>query len=919
MEALASVDLVRNVEIFARLTERQLEAIVRAGRLTAMRGGARLLKAGVAPTELSIVLTGHVRVVDERGDSSAPFDVLGPGAHFGETLLDATPAPFSIYAQTDGDLLVLGRRELDRLAVDWPDVEPTLLDHLMRRHRVEDALPDDAEVVRTFGSAVPVDSGVVGTARSAIAGERQPSSGPSHQSAAFDADGHIEWRRRAFVPTRRRFRKGSLFVRQIRPSDSGPACLASVCRYYGHRVTLNALREASDSVRADARLAGLRRAADSLGFETLAATVTWRELSANGCPTVVKLSPYRWVTILSVTGDSVAIVDPDLGPRALPQTEFIAQWTGEALFLRPTPAFAELSDPPPTFARLLPYLRPLQAVVVELTIAALVIEALSLALPIFARFAIDDVIARRDERWLLPAVEIMAAVLALSLVTSVSRRSLLQFVSQQIDSHLGGDFFAHLLALPVKFFERRTVGDTASRLDETRKLTDFLTGYGAAFVFDMATATLSLGLLIYYSFPLAMVALGCVAVEVLNLAIITPYLDRGVRELVQNARESEGLLIESLAGLKTIKILAIEHYTRWSLESRLIRQINTSLRLLRYGAAATVASELLSTGSTLAVLFYGAVLVSRGRLSVGELVAAGILTRSITAPFAMLAAVWHRLQDARHSVEQVNDVFDTATEAGREPGADQTVLHRLNGHVRLDRVSFHYEAGGADVLHDVSFEAYAGQRVAIVGPSGSGKSTLIKLLLGFYRPTSGRVTIDGFDLADVWLPSLRRQLGVVLQDSRLFHTTIRANISLALPGASLQDVTTVARMVNAHQWIGRLPRGYETVLEEDGLNLSGGQRQQLSLARALIQSRRLLILDEATSNLDSESERLCHQNINLRFKDSTIITITQRLQTIRHADLIIVMDRGTVVEQGDHDQLMARQGLYARLFIQQSA
>ena len=709
-----------------------------------------------------------------------------------------------------------------------------------------------------------------------------------------------------------------MLVRQVRPSDSGPACLASVCRHYGRKVALNALREVSDSVRADARLAGLRRAADSIGFETLAASVAWRELASNRLPAVVQLSGRRWVTVLNTSDDAIELLDPDLGTRTMSQADFLSQWTGEALFLRPTPAFAELADPPPAFARLLPYLKPLRAVVVELTIASLVIQVLSLALPIFARFAIDDVVARRDEQWLTPAIEVMAAVLALSLITSVCRRSLLQFVSQQIDASLGGNFLSHLVALPVKFFERRTVGDVASRLDETRKLTDFLTGRGAAFAFDMVTAVLAIGLLFYYSVPLSLVAIGCVVVEVAHLMVITPYLDRGLREQVQSGRESEGLLIESFAGLKTIKILAIEHFTRWAVEHRLVRQINTSLRLLRYRTVTTIASELLTNGSTLVVLFYGTVLVARGRLSVGELVAAGILTRIITAPFATLASVWHQLQDARHSVEQINDVLDTPAEARPEPGAEQVVLHRLNGHVRLEHVSFHYDAGGSDVLHDVNLEAYAGQRVAIVGPSGSGKSTLIKLLLGFYQPTTGRVSIDGFDLTEVWLPSLRRQLGVVLQESRLFHTTIRANISLALPAATLHDVTNAARMVNAHQWIGRLPRGYETVLDEDGINLSGGQRQQLALARALIQSRRLLILDESTASLDSESERLCHQNINLRFKDSTIITITQRLQTIRHADLIVVMDRGTVVEQGDHDQLMARQGLYSQLFVQQS-
>jgi ABC-type bacteriocin/lantibiotic exporter with double-glycine peptidase domain len=836
-------------------------------------------------------------VVDERGDVGTPFDVLGPGAHFGETLLDGAPAPFSIHAQSDVELLTLGRREFDRLAVDWPDIEPTLLEHIARRHRPE----IDEDVVHVGDGLQAV---LLSASDSEPTGDNRLSG--ARETAAFDAEGRIEWRRREFVPRHRRWRR-SVLVCQVRPSDSGPACLAAVCRHYRRKVTLNALREASDSVRADARLAGLRRAADSIGFETLAASVTWRELAINRLPSVVQLSGRRWVTILNTSGDSLELLDPDLGPRTMSQADFLSQWTGEALFLRPTPAFAELSDPAPAFARLLPYLKPLRAVVAELTIASLVIQVLSLALPIFARFAIDDVVARRDGQWLTPAIEVMAAVLALSLITSVCRRSLLQFVSQQIDASLGGNFLSHLVALPVKFFERRTVGDVASRLDETRKLTDFLTGRGATFAFDMVTAVLAIGLLFYYSVALSLIAIGCVVVEVAHLMIITPYLDRGVREQVQSGRESEGLLIESFAGLKTIKILAIEHFTRWAVEHRLVRQINTSLRMLRYRTVTTIASELLTTGSTLVVLFYGTVLVVRGRLSVGELVAAGILTRIITAPFATLAAVWHRLQDARHSVEQINDVLDTPAETGPEPGAEQVVLHRLNGHVRLD------------VLHDVNLEAYAGQRVAIVGPSGSGKSTLIKLLLGFYQPTAGRVSIDGFDLTDVWLPSLRRQLGVVLQESRLFHTTIRANISLALPAATLHDVTNAARMVNAHQWIGRLPRGYETVLDEDGINLSGGQRQQLALARALIQSRRLLILDESTANLDSESERLCHQNINLRFKDSTIITITQRLQTIRHADLIVVMDRGTVVEQGDHDQLMARQGLYARLFMQQNA
>ncbi len=903
MDTLASIDLVRHVPLFSTLAERHLEAIVERCRLTSTVAGTRLLKAGDCPDELSIVLEGQVRVVDDRDEDGRPLDILGRGAHFGETTLDGTPAPFSVVSQTECDLLTLTRHELEQLAAQSPEVEAALHDHLTRRFRF-----DVTEEPAGTGAEHAQAPWVAPAPRTAEATDGPP----------VDGEGRIEWQRRALVPRRRWFGRRPRLVRQIQPSDSGPACLASVCHYYGRGVSLNTLREACDAIRSHAHLSGLRRAAELRGFETLATPATWRELTVNRMPAIVRMTGHHWVAVYRATADRVVIVDPAVGRRVLTSSEFIAQWSGETLFLTPTSIFADIIDTKPTFSRFLPYLRPLRPVIGELLLASVVIQMLSLALPVFARFAVDEVIGRRDERWLVPAVETMAALIVLWLATSVSRRYLTQFVSQRVDAELSADFYQHLLGLPVRFFERRTVGDVVSRFDEAGKLTEFLTGTGAGFLIDMATAVLAVALMAYYSVTLTLLALAFVVVEVAHLIFITSYVDRGLRRLSQDSRESEGLLIESLAGLRTIKILAIEHYTRWSLESRLVRLVNTSLKALRYNTIAAAASQLLSACSTLAVLFYAAVLVLRGAMTVGELVAVGVLARSVIAPFATLALVWHRLQDAWHSVEQTNDVFETPTEYEREPGADQIVLHRLNGHVRFEGVSFRYDEGGSEVLREVSFEGYAGQRIAIVGPSGSGKSTVIKLLLGFYRPTTGRISVDGFDLADIWLPSLRRQFGVMLQEPRLFHTTIRANISLALPSASMHEVTTAAQMANAHAWISRLPLGYETVLEENGANLSGGQRQQVAIIRALLHSRRLLVFDEATSNLDSESERLCHQNVNLRFKDSTIITITQRLHTVRHADLIVVMDGGMVVEQGDHEQLISRQGLYSRLYMQQN-
>jgi ABC-type bacteriocin/lantibiotic exporter with double-glycine peptidase domain len=299
-------------------------------------------------------------------------------------------------------------------------------------------------------------------------------------------------------------------------------------------------------------------------------------------------------------------------------------------------------------------------------------------------------------------------------------------------------------------------------------------------------------------------------------------------------------------------------------------------------------------------------------------VAFGLLTRGLTTPFATLAAVWDRLQDMVNSVEQVNDIIDTPPESAETPAGDEVVLHRLQGHVRFDSVSFRYEEDGPDTLQGVTFECYPGQHVAIVGPSGSGKSTLVKLLLGFYRATDGRVSVDGFNIDDVWLPSLRRQVGVVLQEAYLFRGAIRANITQGSPAVPLADVVAATRLVNAHDFISKLPQGYESPIEENGANLSGGQRQQVAIARALVQRRPMLIFDEATSNLDNESERYLHRNLDAQFKDSTVITITQRLHAIRHSDLIVVMDRGIAVEQGDHPQLMARQGLYYRMYMEQN-
>jgi len=316
-------------------------------------------------------------------------------------------------------------------------------------------------------------------------------------------------------------------------------------------------------------------------------------------------------------------------------------------------------------------------------------------------------------------------------------------------------------------------------------------------------------------------------------------------------------------------------------------------------------------------LFYGATLVLQGQLTIGGLVAFTILIHGALQPITKVVGAWDQLQETLNAVERLNDVYETDPEAPDEPGEELVVLESLNGHVRFEDVTFRYDPEGRNVLQNIDLEILTGQRVAFVGRSGSGKSTLVKLLLGFYRPTTGRILVDGFDLSGVWLPSLRRQVGVVPQTSFLFHGTIRDNIAQARPDASAADVQWAATMAHAHEFIARLPNGYQTVLDEQGANLSGGQRQRVAIARAILQQPRLVLLDEATSALDNESERRVIQNFDVAFPGRTVLMIAHRLSTVRHADLIVVLDRGTIIEQGTHDELIARQGLYYFISTQQ--
>jgi subfamily B ATP-binding cassette protein HlyB/CyaB len=488
--------------------------------------------------------------------------------------------------------------------------------------------------------------------------------------------------------------------------------------------------------------------------------------------------------------------------------------------------------------------------------------------------------------------------------------------TNRIDVELGARLFRHLMALPIAYFQARRVGDSVARVRELENIRQFLTSSALTLVIDLLFTFVFLAVMFYYSASLTFIVLASFPFYIGISAGAAPLFRRRLDEKFNRGAENQAFLVESVTGIETLKAMAVEPQMQRRWEEQLAAYVTASFRVLSLNNTASQAVQTVNKLVIAATLYVGAKLVIGGEMTVGELVAFNMLAARVSMPVLRLAQLWQDFHQARLSVDRLGDILNTIPEPSFSPG--RAALPAIRGQIEFDHVSFRYRIDGPEVLHDVSFSVKSGQVVGVVGSSGSGKSTIAKLIQRLYVPESGRVLIDGVDLAMVDLAWLRRQTGVVLQENVLFNSSIRENIALADPAISMERIIAAAELAGAHDFILELPEGYDTVVGERGSSLSGGQRQRIAIARALISDPRILILDEATSALDYESERAIQQNMKRIAAGRTVFVVAHRLSTVRQADRIITIERGRIVEDGHHDELIRSNGRYAKLHYLQA-
>ena len=698
-------------------------------------------------------------------------------------------------------------------------------------------------------------------------------------------------------------------------TDTGLICLLILARFYDLPADGSQLRHQFAQSGQPLSDTDLLRAAKHLGLKAGVLKTQWNKLAGTPFPAIAKRTDGRYVVLAKLEGEKILVQDPvEARPHVLSREQFETAWSGQLLLFTKR-ANLRLQDLKFDFTWFIPAIVKYRTLLGEVLVASFFLQLFALLTPLFTQVVIDKVLVHKGFTTLHVLAIGMIALALFDAILGGLRTYLFSHTTNRIDVGLGAQLFRHVLALPLAYFEARRVGDTVARVRELEHIRQFLTSHSVTVVLDVVFTVVFLAVMWFYSPVLTLVVMGSLPLYALLSVVITPAIRSRLHEKFNRGADNQSFLVEAISGIQTVKALAVEPPLLRKWEEQLAGYVRASFRATSLMTVAGQTGMLIQKVTTVAVLWLGAYRVIEGDLTIGQLIAFNMLSAQVTGPLLRLVNLWQEFQQVGISVQRLGDILNTQPEPSYNP--NRTTLPQVAGQVVFEDVTFRYRPDGTEVLRKVSFAVTPGKVIGLVGRSGSGKSTIAKLIQRLYVPECGRILVDGVDLAQVDPAWLRRQVGVVLQENFLFNSSVRDNIALTDPGLAMEQVIRSSTLAGAHEFILELPEGYDTMVGEHGCSLSGGQRQRIAIARALVANPRILIFDEATSALDYESEAIIQQNMAQMSQGRTVFIIAHRLSTVRPAHQIYVVEKGEIVEQGSHEELLRVKGLYARLYRHQ--
>ncbi len=880
---------------------KELQSLTRQFKLEFFKENEMVFRQGAEPDKFYLIESGKLKVVRWETERPEIINFMREGQFFGEkALIEDSVRYADVVCLTDCTLFSMSREAFDSLVLESPKLKKVIEDRIQSYHTdgppvaYQELIKQELAATKTITVQQETPSDKIETAA-----ERKKTA--KKQTSRY--------RRHFIFP----------FIRQHDEMSCGTTCIMMIARYYGKTFSASRLHELAHVDLSGSSMADLAAAAEQLGFLTRGFRLSYESLMSVMLPCIVHWQGYHYVVVYKIDRRHIWVSDPALGNRRYTRKYFEENWKGITLTIEPTASFDEQSEDTSSLKRFFQFLKPHKTILMEIFIASLLLNLFGLATPIFTQNIVDKVLIHQNISMLNILLIGMLIVLVFRILTIIVRQYLIIHTSMKIDLKMLTVFYKHLLSLPLGYFKVRKIGDFISRFSENTKIRNFLTNTALSIVLDTFLIVVYLSLMFYYNVQLTSLAIVFIPLFILMTLGFTPVLKKLNIDAFAARTDSGSHLIESIQAIDTIKAMNLEHTMRWKWEDKFVKSLNIDFRLLNTTMYFNSLGEFIAALSSTVILWYGAHKVIQQAMSVGELMAFMALLGSVITPINRLVSAWDNIQQTLVSVDRLNDVFSAKTEFPQSmEETTELVLREPRGEIEFENVFFRY--GGEEdpyILSGLNFKVLPSQTVAIVGRSGSGKTTLVRLIARFYDVSEGKITIDGYDLKNINLTSLRKLVGFVLQENHIFNATIRENISIGDPDENIEKVIEAAKMANAHDFITSLGQGYDTRVGESGLQLSGGQKQRVAIARVLYHKPRIIIFDEATSSLDTESELAIQNNLSTVLKEKTAIVIAHRLSTIRNADKIFVLDNGEIIEQGNHENLMAKRGLYHYLNHQQ--